>query len=88
MWFWLHVRLETAVNKTHYAAMVRVGEGEINMHCHAPLPESALYKTGEKVPISGNWEDQHEWVDRFESETTFPPSTDCDGPCVYRYWVQ
>lgn len=54
-----------------------------------PLGPNDTWKTGQRVPSSGNWVDQYGQVNRFEMHSTFPPVVARKGgECAYRRFVQ
>jgi hypothetical protein len=56
---------------------------------HRPLGPNASWKTGQRVPITGHWVDQHGQVNLFEERSTFPPVVSSKGGDVaYRTLVK
>lgn len=54
-----------------------------------PLGPNDSWKTGQRVPLSGNWVDQYGQVNRFEAYSTFPPVVARKGgECAYRRFVR
>jgi hypothetical protein len=47
-------------------------------------PLTDLWKTGQRVPMTGSWVDQHGMVTYHEEHTTFPPCIGRKGECAYR----
>lgn len=58
---------------------------------HARRPDLVVddhtYKTGMRVPVSGNYADQYGVVTHHERYRTFPPCVDRKGECAYRRLV-
>ena len=44
-----------------------------NVHPIGQDPLVDPYKTGQRVPVSGDWKDQHGVVSYHEAHATFPP---------------
>jgi hypothetical protein len=52
------------------------------------LPAMPLtYKTGMRVPVTGNYADQYGVVSRHEVHHTFPPCIGRKGECAYRHLI-
>jgi hypothetical protein len=49
-----------------------------------PLGPGGTWKTGQRVPESGFWVDQHRFICWFDEHTTFPPCVGRKGECAYR----
>lgn len=49
------------------------------MAAHIPKGPAGTWKTGQRVPVSGFWRDQHGQVNFFELRSTFPPCIQPDG---------
>jgi hypothetical protein len=49
-----------------------------------PLGPGGTYKTGQRVPVTGDWADQYGVVIWIEQGNTFPPCIDRKGECAYR----
>lgn len=54
---------------------------------HRPLGPDESWKSGQRVPYSGIWQDQFGQQARFEAGRTFPPCIDRKGTCAYRVLV-
>lgn len=54
---------------------------------HRPKGPNETWKTGQRVPWTGNWSDQYGDVYRFEAGHTFPPCIDRKGECAFRSLV-
>jgi len=54
---------------------------------HLPKGPSGTWKTGQRVPESGNWVDQHGSSQYFTRGSTFPPCIDRKGECANRFLV-
>ena len=53
-----------------------------------PLGPNNSWKTGQRVPFTGDWVDQFGQVNRFEATSTFPPVVARKGgECAYRRFV-
>lgn len=63
-----------------------VGEGSLQMH--TPLGPDGLWKTGQRVPVSGIWIDQYGAISHHSASSTFPPCIDRKGECAYRELIQ
>lgn len=57
------------------------------MYKHYPLGPDGSWKTGQRVPVEGDWTDQYGDVSRFDKGTTFPPCIDRKGECAFRYLI-
>lgn len=60
------------------------------MVSNAPLgqdPRTDPYKTGQRVPMDGDWEDQYGVVSHHDAHTTFPPCIGRNGECALRRLV-
>lgn len=57
------------------------------MNKHAPLGPDGRWKTGQRVPETGNYVDQYGVVTHHEVGATFPPCLDRKGECAYRLFV-
>lgn len=55
---------------------------------HRPLGANDKWKTGQRVPVSGEWADQYGLVTHHEMGGTFPPCLDRKGECAYRILVR
>lgn len=55
------------------------------MNHHLPKGPDGAWKTGQRVPFSGYWADQHGDVTRFIAGRTFPPCIDRKGECAFRH---
>ncbi len=51
---------------------------------HRPLGPDETWKTGQRVPFAGIWEDQFGDLARFEAGHTFPPCIGRKGTCAFR----
>jgi len=58
------------------------------MMAHPPLGPDGLFKTGQRVPVSGMWMDQYGVVTHHAEHATFPPCIDRKGECAFRELVQ
>lgn len=45
------------------------------------------WKTGQRVPATGKWVDQHGSMTVLKAHTTFPPCLDRNGECAIRVYV-
>ena len=54
---------------------------------HVPKGPGGTWKTGQRVPVTGDWADQYGDVVRFEAGHTFPPCIDRKGECANRHLV-
>ena len=53
-----------------------------------PLGPNNSWKTGQRVPFTGNYRDQYGQVNHFEENTTFPPVVARKGgECAFRHFV-
>jgi hypothetical protein len=54
---------------------------------HGPLGPGETWKTGQRVPVTGDWTDQYGVVTRHEQGATFPPCFGRKGEyeCAYRW---
>ena len=59
----------------------------MNTRNHTPKGPDGTWKTGQRVPETGLWADQHGDVTRFTEGCTFPPCIDRKGECAYRFKV-
>lgn len=59
-----------------------------NMILHTPKGPNGSYKTGQRVPETGTWVDQHGVPTHHERGATFPPCIDRKGECAYRVLAQ
>ncbi|GAB3396836.1 hypothetical protein GCM10027568_31790 [Humibacter soli] len=57
------------------------------MREHEPKGPNGSWKTGQRVPETGNWFDQYGEVGHFVAGRTFPPCIDRKGECAYRYLI-
>lgn len=57
------------------------------MSYHRPLGPSGEWKTGQRVPTTGNYADQYGLVTWHEQGGTFPPCIDRKGECAWRIEV-
>lgn len=56
---------------------------------YRPLGPGGTWKTGQRVPETGNWVDQHGQMNHFDEGTTFPPCVSWKGGDVaYRQLVK
>ena len=55
---------------------------------HAPLGHNGRWKTGQRVPFTGDYEDQHRVVSFHEAGSTFPPCIGRKGECAFRLPVK
>jgi len=61
----------------------------MNSARNRPLGPNSSWKTGQRVPFSGDWVDQYGQVNRFEANSTFPPVVARKGgECAYRRFVR
>lgn len=51
---------------------------------HTPLGPRGTWKTGQRVPFTGSWRDQHGVVTTHHAGSTFPPCIGRKGECAYR----
>lgn len=51
---------------------------------HRPLGRGGTWKTGQRVPESGYYVDQHRMVSWHGAGATFPPCIDRKGECAFR----
>ena len=58
------------------------------MRRHRPLGPGGIFKTGQRVPASGEWADQYGLVTTHEVGATFPPCLDRKGECAFRHLVK
>ncbi|MEV2257997.1 hypothetical protein HFP69_17890 [Streptomyces sp. ARC12] len=49
-----------------------------------PKGPNGEWKTGQRVPTTGSYEDQHGVTTFHEKGATFPPCIDRKGECAYR----
>ncbi|MFB7949713.1 hypothetical protein ACFC6L_32940 [Kitasatospora phosalacinea] len=49
-----------------------------------PLGPNGTWKTGQRVPATGHYQDQYGRVSHHEEADTFPPCIDRKGECAYR----
>jgi len=54
---------------------------------HHPKGPAGAWKTGQRVPWTGKWRDQHGDVAHFRSGSTFPPCIGRKGECAFRHWI-
>ena len=54
---------------------------------HVPLGPGGTWKTGQRVPDSGQWVDQYGEIDNFSAGSTIPPCIARKGECAYRSQV-
>ncbi len=54
------------------------------MNRHHGLGPNNTYKTGQRVPFTGHWVDQHGVVTHHERGNTFPPCIARKGECAFR----
>lgn len=47
-------------------------------------PYTDLWKTGQRVPVTGNWADQHGMITFHAAHATFPPCVGRKGECAWR----
>ena len=55
---------------------------------HQPLGPGGRWKTGQRVPVDGVYEDQHGVQSTHERGRTFPPCIDREGECAFRRLVR
>lgn len=55
---------------------------------HAPLGLGGRWKTGQRVPYTGDYADQFGVVSRHEVGATFPPCIGRKGECAFRRPVE
>lgn len=55
---------------------------------HRPKGPNNAWKTGQRVPVTGMWVDQHGVPTLHEAGATFPPCLDRKGECAYRHLVR
>lgn len=61
----------------------------MNRTNNRPLGPAGTWKTGQRVPFSGDYVDQYGQVNRFEAHTTFPPVVARKGgECAFRRFVR
>ncbi|WP_156750544.1 hypothetical protein [Mycobacterium sp. 852013-50091_SCH5140682] len=53
-----------------------------------PLGPGGTYKTGQRVPATGLWMDQHGQTSHFEEHRTFPTCIGRKRECAYRSRVR
>jgi|GEM_PF-3217767 len=51
---------------------------------HRPKGPDGSWKSGQRVPESGPYVDQHGFVSYHETSGTFPPCIGREGECAYR----
>lgn len=49
-----------------------------------PLGPLGTWKTGQRVPATGYWQDQYGSVSYFSASSTFPPAIGRKGQCAFR----
>lgn len=49
--------------------------------------DDLVWKTGQRVPFSGRWVDQHGVVTRHEAHRTFPECLGRKGECAWRRYL-
>jgi len=54
---------------------------------HSPLGPNDSWKTGQRVPSTGNYRNQYGQVVRFDIGTTFPPCVGRDYGGAVAFWV-
>lgn len=54
------------------------------MYKHEPLGPNGTWKTGQRVPSTGLYVDQHNVVTTHEAGATFPPCIGRKGEAAYR----
>jgi len=64
------------------------GNPTVNIRNHVPQGPDGTWKTGQRVPFSGNWADQYGVVSSHDAGTTFPPCIDRKGECAFRILVE
>jgi hypothetical protein len=57
-------------------------------HSHRPKGPDDTWKTGQRVPVAGDWADQYGIVTTHDKGATFPPCLDRKGECAYRFLVR
>lgn len=57
------------------------------MDTHFPLGPDGSWKTGQRVPMAGNYADQYGVVTHFSAGRTFPPCIDRKGECAFRHLI-
>lgn len=62
--------------------------GERGLLMHTPKGPDGLWKTGQRVPVSGLWLDQYGVITYHALGATFPPCIDRKGECAYRDLVE
>lgn len=55
---------------------------------HRPLGPNFTWKTGQRVPVDGDYADQYGVVSWHERGATFPPCIGRKGECAYRALVK
>ncbi|MBP1326396.1 hypothetical protein JOF28_001628 [Leucobacter exalbidus] len=55
---------------------------------HTPKGPNGEWKTGQRVPVSGQWVDQYGVVTHHTAHGTFPPCIDRKGETAYRELIQ
>ena len=61
----------------------------MNQSMSRPLGPNGTWKTGQRVPATGLWTDQHGQVNHFREHTTFPPCVEREGgECAFRDLVR
>ena len=63
---------------------VRSREEPLEMAHHRPKGPDGSWKSGQRVPESGPYVDQHGFVSYHETSGTFPPCIGREGECAYR----
>lgn len=58
------------------------------MRTHRPKGPNGTWKTGQRVPTSGDWSDQYGVVTTHTAGGTFPPCLDREGECAFRFLVR
>lgn len=53
-----------------------------------PLGPKDSWKTGQRVPVTGDWADQYGLVSHHDAGNTFPPCLDRNGECAFRILVR
>lgn len=59
-----------------------------NQPHHRPMGPGGTWKTGQRVPVSGEWKDQYGRVTSHAAGGTFPPIIGRKGEVAYRELVR
>jgi hypothetical protein len=53
-----------------------------------PKGPDGAWTTGQRVPFTGRWSDQHGYVSFHEKGATFPPCIDRKGEKAFRHLIE